>query len=256
MMMPKKLLLVIIVVVMCFPCSVIAQSKKVVIAATDWAPYSGSDLLNGGFLSEIAITAFAKVGYTPELKILPWKRALSEAQEGVYEALIGASYTEERAAFFIYPKYAWDNYTFFFSKKGRKWQYKTPEDLCPAKIGLFMGSFYVKRFSAIPCLKSEEIPTIRQSIRMLLSGRLDLFLDSKDAVDYYLQKEFSDQKNDIEPVLPHFELDKLYIVISKKIPQSEQIAADFDRGIEMIKSDGSYAEILEKHGITPIHIGK
>lgn len=237
-------------VVMCIPWNVGAQTK-VVIAATDWAPYSGSRLLNGGFLSEITIAAFTKAGYDAKLIILPWKRAMEMTKEGKCDALLGASYTKERTLFFSYPKYSWNNHVFFFVKKEKHMTYVTPEDFCPARIGVFLGSFYADRFRKIGCLTVDEFSTIQQNIKKLLSDRIDLFIDSKDAVDYYINKEFPDHKNDIKTVLPCYEIDKIYLVISKKIPKNAQMARDYDHGIKAIKADGSYHKIIEKHGIKP-----
>lgn len=239
-----------VLVVMCIPWNVAAQ-KKIVIAATDWAPYSGSSLLNGGFLSEITITAFRKAGYDATLIILPWKRALEMTKEGKYDALLGASYTKERTLFFAYPKHSWNNHVFFFVKKETNRTYVTLKDFCPARIGVFLGSFYAERFRKIGCLTVEEVPTIQQNIKKLLSDRIDLFIDSKDAVVYYINKEFPGHKNDIKTVLPCYENDKIYLVISKKIPKSAQMIRDYDLGIKAIKADGSYQKIIEKHGITP-----
>lgn len=239
-------------VVMFIPWNVTAQTT-VVIAATDWAPYSGSTLLNGGFFSEITTAAFIKAGYAPKLIFIPWKRALLMTREGKCDALLGVSYTKERTHFFAFPQYAWDNQVFFFVKKETHKTYVTPKDFCPARLGVFLGSFYAERFRKIGCLTIDEVSTIQQNIKKLLSDRIDLFIDSKDAVDYYINKEFPDHKNDIKAVLPRYEIDKIYLVISKKNPNSTQMVRDYDLGINAIKADGSYQKIIEKHGITPSH---
>ncbi len=226
-----------------------AQPKQVVITASEWSPFSGESLLNGGFLSEIATTAFSKVGYTVELKILPWKRALGETKDGTYDAILGAGYTEERTADFIYPQYAWDIHVTFFAKQGRTWHYQTLADLCPATVGIFRGTRHLETLRSVGCFELKEVNTIQQNIKKLLADRIDLFLDTKSAVEYYLQQEFPDQKNEIVPVRPSFDTTKVYIIFSKKVPQSQQLVDDFDRGIALIKADGTYASILQKHGI-------
>lgn len=248
----RKQIIVLSVVIMLGLASVgMAQPKQIVIAGQEWAPYSGVKLLNGGFLSEIATAAFAKVGYAAEVKILPLKRALYETQDGKYEAILGMGYTQERTADFIYPQSAcWESHFAFFAKKGRTWQYQTLADLCPAMVGLFRGTRHVQILKSVGCLKVNEVNTIQQNIQMLLTDRIDLFLDAADSVDYYLQQEFQDQKDQIVPVLPYFETTKVYIIFSKKVPQGQQLADDFDRGLALIKADGTYAGILQKHGIT------
>ena len=248
----KCLICMMMFLMICVPYEGDAQSQPLVIAATDWPPYTSHNLRNNGFLMEIVTTALRRTGYTPEVKFVPWKRGVELTKKGDYDALVGVSYLEERTAYFLYPTYGWENYMYFFGRAGHGRQYKSVEDLCPASIGIFHGSFYVDRLSPITCIKLEEVKTVRQNIQKLVSGRIDLFIDSKDAVDYTLQTELPEHKGRIEPVQPSFEVDKIHMVVSKQHPQHQQIAADFDRGIALIKADGTYQKILDEHGIEPV----
>ncbi|MBU2710640.1 hypothetical protein [Zooshikella harenae] len=51
-------------------------SEPLVIAATEWAPYSGTQLLNKGFSPELFTVAMSRKGYEVDVIILPWSRAL------------------------------------------------------------------------------------------------------------------------------------------------------------------------------------
>ncbi len=250
--MDKFIISFLVVLVICLPYESHAQSQSVLIAASDWAPYTSPDIQHDGFLTEIVTTAFRRVGYMPEVKFVPWKNGVELTKDGEYDALLGASYTEERTAYFLYPDYAWKNEMFFFGRTGHGRQYKTLKDLCPATVGIIRGSSFIDRLSPIACLKLEEVNTVRQNIFKVVSERTDLFLDSKDSLDYLLRTELSEYKETIEPVRPSFEMDKIYLVVSKKHPQHKQIAADFDRGIVLIKTDGTYQKILADHGMTPL----
>ena len=112
-----------------------------------------------------------------------------------------------------------------------------------------MHSNYLNRFRSVSCLKLEEASCIPQLIQMLGRKRIDLFIDAKDAVDYTLKTELPEYKDEIQPVQPYFEVDKIYFVVSKKHPDHRQITSDFDRGIALMKSDGAYQAILDTHGI-------
>ena len=56
-------------------------------------------------------------------------------------------------------------------------------------------------------------------------------------------------RNRIKIVNPAFQVEKLYNPITKKITDHEKIAADFNRGLELIKKDGTYNKILKKYGL-------
>ncbi len=81
--------MLVIFVIWTIPYGSHAQSQSVIIAASDWAPYTSPDLQNDGFFTEIAVTAFRSVGYTPKIKFVPWKRGVEETKKGVYDTLLG-----------------------------------------------------------------------------------------------------------------------------------------------------------------------
>ena len=239
-------------IVLCFPVSSKAQTRSVVIAATEWGPYTSPVLQNGGFLTEIVTTAFRRVGYATKVIFIPWIRGIEMTKNGKYDTLLGTSYTKDRSAYFLYPNYSWKTEIFFFKRAGNVRQYTTLKALCNSRIATLRGSFYFKRLRKLSCLQVNEVNGISQSINMLMSNRIDLFIESKDAVDYILDTESPELKNEIEPMYPSFEFDKIYLVVSKKHPQAVQIASDFDRGIKLIQSNGTYQKILIKNKIKPI----
>ena len=244
-----KKCLAVFFIMMSVSVTVFAENMKIKISATDWAPYTGETLPNGGFFTEICQEAFVKAGYVTEVTFIPWKRAVEKTKRGRYDLLIGASYTEERSEYFSYPKHYWESSVHFFALKGNKFNYRKIEDLCPAKLGIFLGSFYVDRFKHYKCFTIETVPTTQLNIKKLAAKRIDLFIDAKDSVFFYLNKRFPDLADDIEPLYPPLETDKIYMVVSKKIINFKKIIDDFDKGVMVIKNDGTYDKILKKHGL-------
>lgn len=226
-----------------------AQKQTITITATSWAPYTDEKLEGGGFLTEICQTAFAKVGYKTKIKFNPWKRAVQLTKLGKTDALIGASFSKERTNYFSYPNYNWESNVHLFAKKGHTYKYENIKNLCPAKLGLLAGSNFADDFKDTKCIKIDFVPSIQQNIKKVSIGRLDFFLEAKDSVMFYLNHELSKNKDKIQIVNPAYKINKVYMVLSKKLKNYEQIQADFDKGIEAIKKDGSYDKILVKHGM-------
>ncbi len=52
----------------------------------------GKDLESHGFMTELIIEAFARVGYDATVKFLPWKRALESTKSGKYDGLFTVWY--------------------------------------------------------------------------------------------------------------------------------------------------------------------
>ncbi|MBF0573715.1 MAG: transporter substrate-binding domain-containing protein [Desulfamplus sp.] len=247
--MVRKVWIMVLLLIVFLPISTIAEQKKIVILGTDWEPYTGGNLPENGFFSEIAVKSLEKRGYKVEVKIVPWKRALETTKLGNSDGLLGASFTEERTKFFHYPKYYWESASHFFMKRGKQKNFTTIEALCPATIGILAGSFYEERFKKIECIKLDPAPSVNLNIRKLIGGRFDYLLESKDSVNYIMKKEFPSEIDSIQPLLPPYEIDRIFLVFSKKNPNYQQISDDFDKGVKMIQENGTYEEILKKHGI-------
>jgi polar amino acid transport system substrate-binding protein len=244
--MMKQLLL--FLAVSLFPFWGEAQSRKIQIAATEWAPFTSLEAPDAGLLSAISRAALKRVGYDAEIVILPWRRAYEMTKKGHYNALLGTSFLEERTADFIYPRHSWLTRHYFHTRVGgREWKYKTLEDLCPATLGLLIGSFHLQSLSKVPCLKIQENSSIRQSVQMLLRGRIDLYLTIPEVIAHYVSKDFPEAQGKIVPIHPYYKEDKVYLVFPKSREQSEALARDYERGMELIKADGSYEAILRKH---------
>lgn len=246
----RKVWIMVLAVIVFLPVITIAEQKKIIISGTDWEPYTGANLPENGFFTEIAVKSLEKAGYNVEVKIVPWKRALETTKLGSSDGLLGASFTEERTQFLQYPKYYWESASHFFVKtREEKITFATVEALCPATIGIILGSFYQERFKKIKCITLDTSPTVNLNIKKLLGGRFDYLIESKDSVNYIMKKEFPSQIGDIEPIFPHYEIDRIFMAFSKKNPNYQQISDDFDKGVKMIQEAGTYEEILKKHGI-------
>ena len=232
-----------------FSLPVSAQKQPITILASEWSPYTSETLDSGGFLTEIAVTALTKAGYQTTLEFLPWKRALKLTKIGLSTALVGAYYSKERSHYFSYPEYSWKTSGQFFVHKNHHYNYQKIEDLCPAKLGIYAGSSYIKELGSIKCFEIQTVTTIQQNIKKLLNKRIDAFIETKESVLFYLKKDFPNQINKIVALSPAFKTNEIYIVFSKKSPNYQKIQADFDTAIKKMQADGSYENILKKHGI-------
>ncbi len=85
---------------------------------------------------------------------------------------------------------------------------------------------------------------------MLLKRRMDYYLDSAATVAYNLNKCFPESKEMVTKVLPAFDSDQVYTAFSKKAENYRQLVADYDRGMVLIRHDGTYEQILKRYGLS------
>lgn len=226
-------------------------ADKISIAATEWAPLTSAETGRHGLLADLAIEAFSRVGHEAEIEVMPWKRAFEMTRKGRYSGLLGTSYLLERTADFIYPQFAWNAVFHFHTRQGsRSWKYSGLKNLCPATVGVLIGSFHSQTLRNSGCLKVQENSSIRQNLRMLLTGRIDLYLNDPAVVDHYMVKDFPEAQGQIVTLQPPYLNDKVYLVFPRNKERSAALAKDYDRGIELIKADGTFDGILKKYAMS------
>ena len=225
-----------------------AQDKKITVVSCNWEPHFGEKLENGGYFTEIVTESFKRGGYSAEAKFLPWKRALETSKNGKYEVLFGAYYSEERTKHFKYSDMIADETLCFFSKKGRGIKYKSLKDLAPYKIGFLRGSTYGKDFDEADYLKKDPVTNNELNVKKLMKGRIDLVLSSKVSFLSLINTDFPKFKGQVEIADPPLQVSNMYIAVSKKVPGYEKMIEDFNKGLKLLKEDGSFDKIMKKHG--------
>ena len=73
--------------------------------ANYWFPYTfNKNDVSKGLHVDLVKKALAKSGIVAVIEPLPWKRCLFSAKKGRYDAVISASYKQERAEYLYYPE--------------------------------------------------------------------------------------------------------------------------------------------------------
>ncbi|MCP4574888.1 MAG: amino acid ABC transporter substrate-binding protein [Deltaproteobacteria bacterium] len=233
-----------------FGSGVFADDKIIVLAhETSWAPHYGESLENEGYTVEIIREALKRVGYGLKTVWLPWKRAQADAARGDYDGLGASYYNEERATKFAYSNPISTTDVVFFKRTEDNIKYSKLEDLKPYKIGTGLGYGYPEKFIKADYLEKIEAYELKTNITRLLHKRIDLIIGSRKAILFYLKQKYPDKMNSLEILGDPLETLSLYVPFSKMTPNYKQKVEDFNRGLEMIKEDGTYQKIMEKYGL-------
>ncbi|MBU3914067.1 transporter substrate-binding domain-containing protein [bacterium] len=222
----------------------------VVFNTMESAPYQSKDMENQGFLVEISKEAFRKVGYDLKIIFVPWKRAMTEAKFGEVDGVLGAWYDEERTKSFEYTDIIGKSTLIFLKRKEQKIEYKTLEDLKDYRIGVVGGYAYTDEFDKATFLKKEIVHSTELNLRKLLFKRIDLTPDIEEVIHHIIRSKHPEHLGTIESVGKPLRVHLIYNIISKKRSNSKKIAQDFNKGLMMIKKDGTYSKILKENGIS------
>ena len=229
----------------------LAEANEVVKMETVvWPPYYSDTLPNNGPMVEITKEAFKRVGITVEVKFVPWARAQENVKAGKTMGLFCPYITEERKKYSVYT-----TEPVGFVKSGlitlsdNNFTYEKLEDLKKYKFGVLRSTSISKDFDEADYLKKNYTNGEINNLRMLLNGRVDIIAGSYANYSFILKNKLLKDTSLIKLIEPALDLGVLYHSFSKKIPGHKRLRDLFDKGIKMIREDGTYEKILKKHGI-------
>jgi len=223
-----------------------ANADEIRLTSCNWEPYTGEDLEDYGFTAEILSEAFKRTGHRVSFTFLPWERALLKSAQGTYDGLYSAYYTEERARTYLVSEPYCSSTVVLCARKGSPVTFSTLEDLSPYRIGTVRGYANSVEFDAADYLTKEEVPSDLINIRKLVNKRIDLMVVDTYVVLYLLDKEGIQE--DVEFLSPPLDRKPLHVMFSRRVEGYEKKCADFNKGLTEIREDGTYNQILRRHG--------
>lgn len=230
-----------------------AEHKTLTIANSNWAPYKGEDLPDGGVASDITKQALKRAGYDFKEVFVAWKRALRGANIGTYDILPATWYTAERAIKLQFSKPILSSRTIIISRKDKPVEYRSLEDLKGPVVGVSPGWAYPKAFNEAEGINKSDATDLEANIRRLLRGRIDMVIAEELAARFTAHHKFPDQEGDLHYSTNSLEDKFLHVGFSRKRADYQDIANAFNQALEQMKADGTYHAILLKHGVARDH---
>ena len=235
-----------------------AQSNKtIVIAADEWCPINcAEENSQQGIGIELARKIFEPMGYKVEYKIMPWTEALKQVRAGQVTAVVGASKHDDKTL--VFPdnaiKEVSDN---FYVRSGSTWRYQGPHTLKNKRVGIIEDYGYgdvVRNFIAQNKFMADTIHTakgkapLKENIEKLIDGKIDILIESKVVMDYTFKDANIADKIVWAGSVPQ---DYVYLAFSPALPQSRQLAAQYDGAIRSMKTSGALKQMYAAYGLTP-----
>lgn len=225
-----------------------ASAREVVLCTLNWEPYYGENLPRDGFFTEIVRTAFERAGHSVTVEFMPWARAMLEVEQGDRDVLLGAYYNEERARTYIAsePIYT-DAVGLVALEELGVSRFDSLRALSDYVIGHGRGYSVSEAFDNADYLDKEPEESQVLNLRKLYAGRIDLIAGSFTSIRYLA----NDAGHDVDRLVflePPLNENTLHIMVSRAIPDGEELLADFHEGLREIRADGTYGRILEEMG--------
>lgn len=251
--MKKSMLCFVVVACLCFAASAKAESLRVVTLYSPPLAFE-RDQQVVGMAVDLVREGLRRMGYEPEIVIMPWKRALLMTRFGEADAIFYAVRNETREAWFHYPEEPLVSETSVLLKRSGEHLNISLEkhDYRHLRVGVGHGYYYgpeLKEFmDASTFGATEEASTIECNFAKLLERRIDMFLVELHLARYLLKEQSSQGPVDIvmgEDGTP-LVLDSVdaYLAFSRET-MSYLVADQFSGTLKAMKADGTYQKIIK-----------
>lgn len=224
-------------------------AETVVLTYGEWPPYHSSKLPGKGVASIIYEEAFGFSGVKVVYECLPWKRAYEKARHGEATGSVGWLKSGEREKFFFYSDPVMESETVFFYNRYNGFEWNEVEDAKDMRIAIPLGDLAQKTFTTVVKSGSGEIHTTRgyvQGMRMLVAGRVDLFVCNREVGLHILKNRFPDATHVVVHPRP-IRKGASHLIISRRIPSGLELMKKFNNGLHWLKESGRYQQILTEY---------
>ena len=231
-------------------------AEKIVLVADPWPPFNmESNVDQEGYIVDVARAVFEAAGYKVAYETVPWKRAIEGTRSGKYTGAIGASKTDAKG--FVFPEEELArNLLTFYVRQDSQWRFEGPASLETVSIGVAAGYDYRRwlndyiqdhrKNEARVQVVSSHTP-LKQNLKKLLLGRVDVVVDTEAAVRYTAKTLGILDK--IKPAGYGVEPAFIYIAFSPALEESPKLARQLSAGIVELRRSGQLKVILDRYGL-------
>jgi polar amino acid transport system substrate-binding protein len=240
--------------------SAAVKAETLRFATIDYCPFTcDPSVADGkeGFMTDVLREAFEETGYTLEIDMLPYVRAVKSVRSGMHDGIVLVG--REFAPDLIYP----DQPTViqrvaFLVNAGDSWRYTGVESLSEVTVGIVQGFYYVDP-DLIAYLEAQQgndtrvfvmhgANTTRRGLGMLQARRITTFLEGEYSAIYEMgTMGIQDAVKVAGYTTDAFED---YTAFSPSHPNARQYAQVLSGKIAQLKQSGRLNEILRRYGIT------
>ncbi len=223
------------------------QAQKVSLVVNTWPPYVDAALPDDGLAMKIVKTALKRVGYTPEVRIKRWEKALEGSEIGVYD-LVGAVWkTDARKKKLLYSDHYLTNNIVLVTHSSSQMEFNSLRDLQGHLIGVLKDYEYDDKFMKDPKILKFQANRLTQNLIAVQQGKLDAAVADKRLALYELKHFMGNNRNKFQFLPKHLNSRRLYVAAPIENAGSKTLIAKFNQGLAAIKKDGTYQKILDEY---------
>ena len=219
--------------------------------ALQYPPYAYQTSGNGevqGVAVEVIREAFARMGHTLTIQIMPWPRVLQKVKDGEVDGFFTTYHVPDREAWADYSSEELaPQVTSIFVKKGAAILYKGDlAQLAGQSIGVVTKVSYGSRFDR--AVQDKVLPHVMESVdgatnfRQLLAGRVSVVASNRMGGRFILNE--MGRRDEVVELGPPLESLPSYLAFSK-LRNLKWLRVQFDKTLQKMKADGTWGRIMK-----------
>jgi polar amino acid transport system substrate-binding protein len=241
----KPLIVVLLACALALPLQANEAASTIRLTNGHWPPYMENTPPHFGVISHIVTLAFAKEDIPVSYGFFPWSRARLLAEKGLWDGSVAWTCRRKLLRHFHFsdPIVA-HNYA-LFHRTSMDFDWDDVKDLESYRIGLTQDYNYGEEFEeavAAGTISADVTTSDESNFRKLAAGRIDLF-PMEPAVGMGMLKELGLSDKITFHTTP-LQSDYLYLILSKRVPESKRYLEAFNEGLSELRASGRLEQLI------------
>lgn len=240
----------IIIITVIFKFSLLTAETNIITAAhCSYPPFIDYNSSEQGLSMEIVRASYETQGYKVKLINVPFARAIAGVRKGIYDILPNTWLTDERQEFLLFSVPYIYNEIKFIKLKNDDFEYFGLESLTGKRIGTIIDYGYDNEFLQADNFVRDSVTDFLMNIRKLIVKRIDLTLEDEIVATRRIINEAPELMEKISFTENVLTRKGIYVTAGYENPKHEELIEAFNKGLKIIKENGTYDAIMKKYGL-------
>ncbi|WP_394699793.1 substrate-binding periplasmic protein [uncultured Pseudodesulfovibrio sp.] len=231
---------------MAVPCRAQALPDSILLTSGEWPPFYSASLPGGGFGNRVISESFALAGISVDFMFLPWRRAMSMADNGPPAGSAGWLPLEGRDRRFLFSDPVFSSDRVFFYRRDTSFTWQTLNDIRDLRVGITLGSaeeFPFEDAMAGGKGKLDMAVSYVAGMKMLIEGRVDVYACNKSVGLFVLARRIDSGADRIAYDPRPIFTETNHLILSRRLPYAQELMDRFNAGLRKLRESGRYDRI-------------
>jgi polar amino acid transport system substrate-binding protein len=233
-----------VIAILALPLSAWSRTKIVLAAEDDWYPYSAKiDTVAQGLAPELILAAFDAAGADVTYKVVPFSRAMAGVKDGTYAGCFDAGISKELRAEYLVPKQilAFSYQVVWGRPSGAP--VGSYSDFEGKKVGIVNAYTYSPLLTENDKIAKDVAQHEIGNLKKLANGRIEYTIVDRWVAKYLISANKQELSGKIKQ-LGIIQTDTIVPVFSKIHPDGSKAKDLYDKGMSIIRRNGTYDRIM------------